>query len=311
MSERWRDARVLLGQWPAPVRPVEGLRPGLWLKDESQVHPDYAGNKVRKLEFLLPACGPRIVTVGAVGSHHVLATAVHGSQRGHEVEAVAMPRPSSAHTLRTLRATLPRCALHPVGSLDEARATLRRLAEEGRSLIPAGGSSWRGALGFVEAAFELAEQVRAGALPEPRRIFVPLGTAGTAVGLAIGCQAAGLASEVVASRVVPELWLDAARIRRLAEELSARAGLPLALPRIEERFFGAGYGESTPQVDAAVARAAAQGLFVEPTYTGKALAAALEATGGPDLYWYTLNQRPLEPLFGPEPDPADWPLTPA
>ncbi|MEJ2433914.1 MAG: hypothetical protein P8Y53_12425, partial [Pseudolabrys sp.] len=51
---------------------------------------------------------------------------------------------------------------------------------------------------------ELADQVGRGELPEPRAVFLPYGTGGTAVGLALGLQLGGLASRVVAVRVIVE-----------------------------------------------------------------------------------------------------------
>ena len=49
-------------------------------------------------------------------------------------------------------------------------------------------------------------------------------------------------------------------------------------------------------------------LRLEGTYTGKALAAAMHAGEGPDLFWCTLSRQAIEPLFGegPPPDPAAW-----
>ena len=70
-------------------------------------------------------------------------------------------------------------------------------------LIPVGGSSPVGALGFVNAGFELRGQIEAGEVPEPKAIYVPLGTMGTAAGLLLGLRAAGLAARLVGVRVTP------------------------------------------------------------------------------------------------------------
>ena len=54
-----------IGHWPTPLRSVAE---GLWIKDEGQCAPQYGGNKVRKLEFLLAEARQRglgdVVTVG-------------------------------------------------------------------------------------------------------------------------------------------------------------------------------------------------------------------------------------------------------
>ena len=73
----------------------------------------------------------------------------------------------------------------------------------GRSawVVPAGGSSWLGTIGFVNAGLELAEQVLAGKIDCPDRVYVATGTLGTAAGLGLGLAAAGLGTEVHAVRV--------------------------------------------------------------------------------------------------------------
>ena len=63
----------------------------VWVKRDDQTHPRYGGNKVRKLAPLLADARARgvthVLTLGAAGSHHVLATAVHGGAMGLTVEA--------------------------------------------------------------------------------------------------------------------------------------------------------------------------------------------------------------------------------
>src|SRR5919199_4114314 len=84
---------------------------------------------------------------------------------------------------------------HPAEAV--LRAWLRRLRPR-THWVPAGGSSPLGALGHVNAALELAEQVRRGHRPAPARLVVPFGTGGTAAGLALGLALAGLEATVVA-----------------------------------------------------------------------------------------------------------------
>src|SRR5690349_19914045 len=84
-----------LGRFPTPVGRLEVLVPPsveLWIKHYDQSGTTYGGNKVRKLEFLLGDAktrgARRLVTLGAIGSHHVLATAIYGRQAGFAVDAV-------------------------------------------------------------------------------------------------------------------------------------------------------------------------------------------------------------------------------
>ncbi len=301
------DRRVVLGDAPTPVRDAGVLRPGLWIKDEGAIHREYGGNKVRKLEFLLHGAGERVVTMGAAGSHHVLATAVHASRLGHRVEAMAFPRPETPHARQVLRAATARATLHVARDYEEVMQSFERLAV-GATSFPAGGSSPLGTLGWVLAGLELAEQVSRGELPEPRRVYCPLGTAGTVLGAAIGLRLGGLRSRVVAVRVVPAEWLTREKIAALADEVLGLLGLrgvsanDLAI-EFDDARLGAGYGEPTAEGIEAIARGAEAGLRLEPTYTGKTVAAALEADAshGPDLYWQTHSTVPLEPLLAEAP----------
>ena len=82
----------------------------MWVKRDDQTSAVYGGNKVRKLERLLSEArqrkAERIVTVGAVGSHHVLATGVFARPLGIKVEAILVPQSTSEHVLLNLRADL-------------------------------------------------------------------------------------------------------------------------------------------------------------------------------------------------------------
>jgi D-cysteine desulfhydrase len=176
--------------------------------------------------------------------------------------------------------------------------------------VPPGGSSRSGQLGFVSAAFELAEQVRAGQLPEPAELYVAVGTGGTLAGLVAGLALAGLRTRVVGVLVTDILPPSPRKLARMARstlrELQRRLpGLPQ--PEIQESDFdfvrsqlGPGYGAVTPAARAAVAAAAAQGLEIETTYTGKCLAALIERTQrqgaprGPILFWNTFNAVDVE-----------------
>src|SRR5215467_12070619 len=100
-------------------------------------------------------------------------------------------------------------------SSDECSSDLARGGQP-PYLLPAGGSSAVGALGYVEAALEIAAQVEAGALPEPAHAVVAVGTGGTAAGLALGFQLAGLRTRVVGIVVNDQLRLGPPVLARLA-----------------------------------------------------------------------------------------------
>lgn len=294
-----------IGAYPTPIE----RHGSLWIKRDDLVSPVYGGNKVRRLERLLADARSRrkrrIVTMGAAGSHHVLATALFGAREGFEVEAVVVPQPGSDHARANLRAALAQGLQPVVAPSWKAAAALVR--PDGYR-IPVGGSSPLGALGYVDAAIELAAQVRAGVMPRPDAIVFALGSGGMGAGLAVGLAAAGLDTRAVGIAISGPFPLIDAMARRLVKQTAKLAALPPGLtPRLEidRRWIGRGYGYATPEGERAAAVAASYGLVVDRTYTAKAFAAALAlAAERPDetiLFWHTLSSAPMEPLLAHAP----------
>jgi D-cysteine desulfhydrase len=309
-----------LGHYPTPVEPVAALSaPGcdLWVKRDDLTHHVYGGNKVRKLEYLLEDASVRgarrLVTLGAVGSHHVLATTYFGKQAGFQVEAVLVPQPRNEHVIEVLRADLGLgLKAFPVGSWAAAPWALFTRVAAGARLIPLGGSSAVGTMGYVDAGRELAAQVRDGALPEPDVCVVALGSGGTAAGLAVGFAAAGLRTRVVGVCVSGPPWALLASARHLARACSRRVGVTGVRFDTDERFLGAGYGCRTPEGDEATRLAREHaGLTLDPTYTAKAFASALwfvRARRAPRiLYWHTLSSAPMAALLAGAPEESQIP----
>jgi 1-aminocyclopropane-1-carboxylate deaminase/D-cysteine desulfhydrase-like pyridoxal-dependent ACC family enzyme len=304
---------LALGAYPTPVeRFAAGETRPLWVKRDDRTAALYGGNKVRKLELLLGDARARgktrIVTIGAVGSHQIVATSVYGQREGFSVDAVLVSQPSSAHGQDNIRAALAH-GLHATVASSWAVAPAVVAARLGRDayLVPLGGSNALGSLGFVDAAKELAAQVSAGELPEPDVVVVALGSGGTAAGLAVGFEELQMRTRIVGVAIASPVALVSAMARRVTKNTAARRGLSRAraasaVRRIEvdKRWLGRGYGYSTSEGDAATARAASAGIKLDPTYTAKAFACALDLAQGTDgvvLYWHTLSSAPLEPLL--------------
>ncbi|HEY2747177.1 MAG TPA: pyridoxal-phosphate dependent enzyme [Polyangia bacterium] len=324
-----------LGRFPTAVSRLERLLPPsveLWIKHDDASGTAYGGNKVRKLEFLLgdaKARGARrLVTLGAIGSHHVLATAIYGRQSGFTVDAVVFPQPLTDHVREQMIADVAAgAALHPVrGYTGVPWRVWQQRRGRGVAWISAGGSSPIGSLGWVSAGLELLEQIARGELPRPDVIYVALGSCGTAAGLLVGLAGAPslprLDARVVGVRVVDRMVSNERVTRRLAARTAAHLVArgedwfnhfrppPFT---VDHRFFGGAYGRATPASDGAVARAAAVGLTLEPTYTGKAMAALLaDADAGAlegkrALFVNTYSSVDLAPLVAAGPGVAALP----
>ena len=318
---------VPLGAFPTPVERLAALEAFLGLadtrlyvkRDDLSGNP-YGGNKVRKLEFILGRAlqkGYReVLTFGGAGSNHALATGLYAGQLGLKSISMLIPQPNAHHVRNNLLMSLHAgIELHQSPNMPRvALATLARVYRQklrtGRFpyLIAPGGTSTTGMVGFVNAAFELKDQVDNGEIPEPDCLYAALGTMGTVIGLLLGLKAAGLRTRVVAVRVTDPQFSSLRKARRFFNATNALLHkadptFPL-LPFPEEDFafvhdfFGDAYGLYTPEALQAVqVLQQTSGLHLEGTYTGKtfaALMAHLEKNHMQDktvLFWNTHNSH--------------------
>ncbi len=282
----------------------------------------WAGNKVRKLEWIIPEAKRRgvrtLFTVGGIGTHWGLACARYGAEHGLRTVLGLVDQPVDDHVreqLARLHASPARIHRFATGRRRRAAVPflMARASLDGAGpgsgrprlpwYLPAGGSNPVGTLGYVETALEIAAQVRAGELPEPGTVVVPVGSGGTAAGLALGFAIAGLPTRVFGAVVNDSMPLDAEALAALANatgdllrERGATDVPRLTAPDLTSRsdWLGATYGDPTPASVRMVTAAAAAGLELEPVYTGKALAAVAElgtSLPGPVLWLNTHGPR--------------------
>ncbi|WP_280759985.1 1-aminocyclopropane-1-carboxylate deaminase/D-cysteine desulfhydrase [Prescottella agglutinans] len=314
---------VRLGESPTPVRKLDGLgtRNRIWLKDDSVYGSGgWGGNKVRKLEWIIPDViarkSKRIITVGGLGTNWGLATALYAEQFGIETAVALIDQPVDDHVRAQLgRLERSGAALHftrnKFRTFAAAPYLMLRNIRGGRLpyFLPPGGSSPVGAVGYVEVGLELGAQVEAGEIPEPAQIVAPVGSGGTVAGLLLGLQLAGLRTGVVAVVVNDTLPLGEHEIRDLArrtESLLRRRGarlddidLDAAELTVTREYLGPGYGYATAEGRAAQRVGAEYDVPLDPVYTAKTFAGLLEIEAksrGDD--------RPIVMLdtFGPRPD---------
>ena len=278
----------------------------------------YGGNKVRKLEFLLAAARARgetrVITAGAFGSHHALATTVYARRLGFDVTTILFPQHVTPH----VREVVLMCAamgaeVRYTPRMEGVPFALWRAALEARGracIIPPGGSDAVGTLGYVEAGLELAAQWQNGDTARPERIHLAAGTLGTTAGLAAGLAIAGenvtLAATRITSRLVTNDRNLLGLVRGVLEILApyATASLPDAETVARTAMLlhdqvGDGYGRATDAGDNATRRFAAAGIVLDATYTAKSAAALLADPGtqaGETLFLHTLSAvAPITP----------------
>ncbi len=313
-----------LGKFPTPVHRLIKLEyalgfDSLWIKRDDRSGHLGGGNKVRKLEYLLADARDKgcetLFAVGAADSNHVRATMTYGKIAGFYIHCLLLNQShtdslednvqgirAQANQVRQVSNRMKLVSLYGYESLKQFFG-LHRL----RYFLAPGGSSPLGCLGYVNAAFELKAQIGAGLLPEPKLIFVALGSCGTMAGLVVGARLAGLEARIIGVRVVDRIMGNARSVARLARRTmrlietgaESRSDERIDAREIEiwHRDFGDGYAIPTEASLRAVEMMQQhEAIPLETTYTGKALAGLIHyvqehrCEKQPILFWNTYGQ---------------------
>jgi len=263
----------------------------------------YGGNKPRKLEFLLADAlqhnAKTIVTYGCAGSNHALATAVYAHELGLQPLLMLKAQPNSyvvRHNLLLDAHYGAQLQFFPDNTTRDVAADELLKNDASAYRIPTGGSNAIGALGFVNAGFELAEQIKSEGIAEPDFIYVASGSRGTVAGLLLGIQAAKLKSKLVAVCVEPEdekdeflvkikeLFIQTNQRLHAADKSFPLVDFPVEDLIINKKFCGTQYGLYTPEAASAMKLfASLEHIQLEGTYSAKPIAAILDDT----LHSYT------------------------
>lgn len=303
-------ARLALGRFPSPVTSHPGLArelgfDSLIAKREDQNADALGGNKLRALEWILPAARKGIVTMGGFGSTYAATLSHYARANGQRAAVALFPQPWIAAVPATLGLTARTGAVFLASSRWTMPFALvrawRHAASSGRpTWVPAGGASPLGVLGSVNAALEFVEQVERGEAARPDVIVVPVGSSGTVAGLLVGCWIAGWTVDVCGVRVSDAMFANHSRVIRLAAatcRVLRQAGLDVrpaaARLRVLTTFLGEGYGIPTPAAERARRRVESDGMSLELTYGAKAFAAlgTLSDSYRAPCFWHTFDAR--------------------
>ncbi len=303
---------IELGDLPTPISQLSNLesffhnRVRLYQKNDGltgQIEDgvrSFGGNKIRKLEFLLAdaqAHGAQsVMTYGCIGSNHVVATAISSKKLGMRCIAQLSPQDVTQVVKRNMLLMGEhdtKMILNPnreIRSMQTVCSCVQNSYKNGDMpyFIPTGGSCPIGIIGFVNAAFELKEQIKNGDTPEPDYIYVATGSCGTLVGLMLGARAAGLKSKIIGVAVEPDDMRNSfvTQILSLLKQTNKLlhekdAAFPLFAWHSEDIFVrldfgGPDYGVITPEALQAINLfQEKEGIRLDTTYTGKAAAGML------------------------------------
>jgi 1-aminocyclopropane-1-carboxylate deaminase/D-cysteine desulfhydrase-like pyridoxal-dependent ACC family enzyme len=296
-----------------------GGRAEIWLKREDLLPLAFGGNKLRNLEYLVGAAladgADTLVTSGRRWSNHCRLTAAAGARAGLAVHLVLSGPPIDPPGPNQRLDELLGATVHVTETAErtERDALVARVADELRAVgrrpyvIGVGGGGWVGAYGQVTAAIELCGQLgTTGDAVEA--IVVPSATGGTQAGLVVGTRLAPGVGRVVGVAVAHPADELRPAVERLVAELAERTAASVGVSDVEldGRFLGPGYGRPTPEAEEAQQLLArTEGVFVDPIYTAKALAALVDDVrrgrwdGGRVVFWHAGGTPGLFEPLGP------------
>jgi len=296
--------RVSLSFLPTPLEHLPALSerlggPKIWMKRDDMTGLATGGNKARKLEFLLAEAlnnkADTVLTFGAVDSNHCRMTAAAARKVGLSSFLVLSGQKPDRLTgnllfdeiLGSEYLFLP--DFNDPSRFEEMRLAVfnivQDLTEKGRSvyMIPPGGSTPLGDVGYYIAAIELFDQARELGI-RIDHIFVAMGTGGTHAGLLAGVKCLDMPTKVVGIAVNREGSLAAIGlppVEVIVNEIGELIGeKPNATPDdvvIDYGYYGDAYGVPTAGcIEAIKLVARTEGIFLDPTYTGKTMAGLID-----------------------------------
>jgi 1-aminocyclopropane-1-carboxylate deaminase/D-cysteine desulfhydrase-like pyridoxal-dependent ACC family enzyme len=305
--------RLPLPWTPPPIEQLDRLSRALGgqarivVKRDDAIPLGFGGNKIRKLQIVgaqaLAEGADTHVTTGGVQSNHARATASVAARLGLECVLVANGAAPERPTANALLDRLLGAEIRYVATREERAPAMEQAAAELRArgrrpfVIPLGASTAHGAAAYAHAVSELLTQ-----MPAPDTIVLSTSSGGTQAGLIAGCLLHGLATRVIGISADDPAAAIAGEVRRNLADLEPLAGvesgrLANAPIEIDDTFVGGGYGVPTVDSTSAIELCArSEALFLDPTYTAKAMAGLIarvrrgELARGVTLFWHTGGQ---------------------
>lgn len=307
--------RVHFAHLPTPVEELPRLSaklngPQILVKRDDQTGLAFGGNKTRKLEFLVAEAqvegADTLVSAGAIQSNHCRQTAAAAAKFGFQcVLVLTGPRPESASANLMLDELFGARIVYVAERADRDRIlkqTFEGIQAEGGKpyLVPYGGSSPTGALGY---AFAIEELLGQGVRPD----WIVFGTSsgGTHAGMLLGQRVFGYAGKLLGISIdESELWLKE-HVSALASKASERLGERIQFNADDvlanAAYCSPGYGVLTEaELEAMRLFASTEGLLLDPVYTGRAAAGLIDLIrrgllkkGKTVVFWHTGGQPAL------------------
>jgi D-cysteine desulfhydrase family pyridoxal phosphate-dependent enzyme len=284
-------SRLNFAHLPTPIETLPRLSealggPRLLIKRDDQTGLAFGGNKARKLEFLIAEARDQqaktLVSGGALQSNHCRQTAAAAARFGFKCILVLTGDEQKQHSANLLLDELFGAEIVYVAERKDRdrilQETFDRAGEDGMkpNLVPYGGSSPTGALGYAFAMKELMAQNL-----QADWIVFATSSGGTHSGMLLGQRVFGYKGKILGISIdESEEWLKQ-HVSELASLASEKLGKRIEFTPGEvvanAHYCSAGYGVLTEQEREAIRLfATCEGLLLDPVYTGRAAAGMID-----------------------------------
>ncbi len=296
---------------PTPLQKLENLSqalggPEIYIKRDDLTGLAFGGNKSRKLEFIIQDALDKnadvIITWASVQSNWCLQTAAAARKFGIKpilllFKTYDLPeeydgnflldyildadvRIKEAEKGKVVKKEDVEKILEEVENEAKERGYIPYIAPIGGSMV--GGSMEKplGAISYVNAFVELLEQAEKQGL-EINYILHSTGSGGTQGGLAVGAKALKEGMKVLGISVSDDKESFGKEVLTIVHDTVKALGLDLAVKKediiIFDEYIKEGYGILNKEVSEAIRLVAIkEGIFLDPVYTGKAMAALID-----------------------------------
>jgi len=289
--------RISLGNYPTPLTEAHHLSavlggPRIIIKRDDLTGLALGGNKCRKLEFVMADAKLKgidtVITTGSSQSNFALQMATAACKLDMEAYLVlfkgAHPEMQGNLLLHNILDSKVRIIeLDPSELLGgtimvKMNALADELSQQGRHplVIPAGAHTPIGTTGWVNAADEIGQQLQAQSI-DANYLVVTNGSSGTQAGLELGVKYLKLPLKVIGISIFNKAANAINEVVNMANETAKFLNLDLTLTpdeiTIYDDYIGEGYGIITDGCIQAIRLVAqTEGIFLDPVYTGKAMA---------------------------------------
>lgn len=290
--------RILLANLPTKIEKLERISaqlqgPSIYIKRDDQTGTEFAGNKIRKLEYCIreaidQGCDT-LITCGGIQSNHCRATAAAAAKLGLKAIVVLRGDNPDIYEGNVLLDHLLGAEVRWISNedyrdhrMDIMNTIANEVSATGQQayVIPEGASSGIGAFGYFSALQEIVQQEQELGISFDA-IVVAVGSGGTHGGLLLAQQLLPTSHRIVGINVCDNEDYFKKAITKVMQESAHYINQPVTIPteaiKIIDGYVGKGYAQSQPQELRCIKDLASlEGVILDPVYTGKAFYGLLE-----------------------------------